>query len=472
MSDIPTAVERFPRLRQSLLARYSDCALMTAFELRAGIATPSPDGLHTSGWSTHRQAGGTVAHAVIQKALHRMLAEREEQVPTDVVEDLLDRELLLEGRRRGERFAIPTDEAMQLRKTLRGWAANTDWTFDEVAGVEVRFSTVVQYELDDGRRVSRELTGQLDVLLIANGHATVVDHKDTWQLPPARGTAADDDTPRKDDGLSPEGFFQQRFYALLVFRTIASIKSVTLRESYIRRGETREATIWRDQLPRLEAEMSAAAARFDRAYDDLAPDAAAVSLPGAAADLVRALDGDGDDLGALDRLRDLVTGKQPPLHEAWEPSPGSHCRYCPKAHDCPIDPDLRGDGGLMEPDEAYAAAGEYLVAKRVTKYRKDQLMRWIDLHGPIRIKDGKRVRFLGFVTTRHTVKPTAAEVLAAQRAGRDPRLLYRTRTGTEFREVTPDAPGVSFMGDDLVGEFERAAEYVRTQNQRTAGRSR
>lgn len=456
-----TAQVRFPRLRQSLLARFSDCALMTAFEIRAGIATSSPDGLHTSGWSTHRQGGGTVAHAVVQKAMHRMLAQGEEVVPAEVVEDLLDRELLLYDRRVGERFAIPPHEAEQLRKTLRGWAGRTEWSIDELAGVEVRMSTVVQYEAPDGQLVDRELTGQLDLLLIANEHATVVDHKDTWQLPPARGDEGESGTSRTDDATSSEGFFQQRFYALLVFRNLPSIRSVTLRENYLRRGETREATIWRDELPRLVAEFSAMAARFDRSYDTLAPDEAAVSLPHAARQLVDALDGDGDDLAALDRLRALVRGQQPALHEAWEPSPGSHCRYCPRAMDCPIDVDLRGDGGLFSEEQAYAAAGEFLKAQRVVKYRREQIMRWVDMHGPIRVRDGKRVRFLGFVTVRHTQKPSAAEVIAAQRAGRDPRKLYRTRVRTEFREVTPDAAGSSFMGDDIVGEFERAAEYVR-----------
>lgn len=465
----PRAVARFPRLRQSQLAHFADCPLSAAFAMRAALPPEDAGQLATSGWSDHRQAGGTLAHAVVARALAEMMAAGHERVSPDAVTEIFNDEIALRKMAPGARFALSAVELTDMLRVLRKWARDNEWTVSEIAGVEMRLETIVQYpdgnpDRIDQRWVDRTLTGQLDLLLISDDdHATVVDQKSGWGLPPARGTESEGGSFKTDDKI--EGYFQQRFYALLVFRTFPSIKSVTLREFYLRRSEPREATIWREDLPQLLAEFGALAERFDAAYEAQAPDHVAVSLHGAARDVVRALDGDGDDLTALDRLRDLIDGNAVPLHRAWPPSPGGHCSYCPKAHDCPVDPDLRGDGAIETPEQAVAIAGEFMVARRVMEARRGQLGRWSEVHGPIRVRDGKRIRFFGYVMARHTSKPGPEEVARAVADGRDPRRLYKTRTRTEFRDFSPDTPGRAWEDGDVVDAFERAAEYQRRQNE-------
>ena len=437
---------------------------MAAFEMRAALP-PAPGTLATSGWSTHRQGGGTVAHAVIARELKEMLADGAERMNPDRVMTFLADELALRDRSPGERFAIPPVEIVQLRKTLRKFARDNEFTTSEVAGVEMRLETAVQYPEDPARidhgQVDRTLTGQIDLLLISDDdHATVCDWKDTWMLPPT--SSADAEGPgsmKTDDKLSAGGYFQQRFYALLVMRAFPSVRSVTLREFYLRRSEPREATIWRDELPRLVDEFGALAERYDRAYATAAPDEVAVSLEGAARDVLAALDGDGDDLAAIAALRALVDGERPPLHRAWEPSPGGHCSYCPEAENCPVPPEHRGAGGIDSAEEAMLVAGTYLKAKRVAELSRERLATWADRHGPIRIRDGKRRRFFGFVTSKVTTKPTADQVARAVAEGRDPRKLYRTRIRTEFRDFSPDTNGAMWDDEDLTDAFERAAAH-------------
>jgi hypothetical protein len=365
-------------VRQSLLAKFADCQLSAGFELALSIVYgPDAEGLHRSGWTSHRAGAGRIAHEVIARSIRHMLAQRPaEQIAPEIVMDFLDEALRQRDRPLAETFAVPPHEVVQLRKTLRKWARENVITIADVYGVEERLEAVVAYVVD-GVTVERTITGQLDLLLLdsTGRHATVPDWKDTWKLPPQHVADEDDEDDADEDKLSPEGYFQQRFYALLVFLTLSSVQSVTTREFYLRRSEPREATIWRHELPDLIAEFSAMVERFDRSAH-----AAFEPAP-----------------KRRKRRKPLATVAQ------WgEPSPGAHCTYCPKAAECPLDPDAREYGGISSPEQAERAAGELLVARRVVKQISRSMESWLNHHGPVRVRDAKRDRVFGhIVTTPH-----------------------------------------------------------------------
>lgn len=436
------ALERFPRVRQSLLAKFSDCQLSAGFELALSIIHgPDAEGLHRSGWTSHRAGAGRIAHEVIAHSLRHMLAREAEQIAPEIVMDFLDEALRQRDRPIAETFAVPPAEIVQLRKTLRKWARDNIITIDEVYGVEERLEAVVSYQVD-GVTVERVITGQLDLLLLTpdQRHATVPDWKDTWKLPP-EASHDDEDEPEGDDKLSPEGYFQQRFYALLVFLALSSVQSVTTREFYLRRSEPREATIWRHELPDLIAEFSAMVERFDRCVH-------AAFEPAQ---------------GRRKRRKPLATITQ------WgEPSPGGHCSYCPKAVECPIDPDARAGGSISSPEAAERAIGELIKARAVAKQIAASAEAWINYHGPVRVRDAKRLRVFGFITTRRTARPTRKQLDEAMLAGRDPRDLYKTTTTTRLSDYTPEAVDVAEAEDDVIELFERAAARARARRERRA----
>jgi hypothetical protein len=444
----PLALRHFPALRQSTLARFADCQLSAGFELSLALVKPG-EYLHRSGWTTARQAAGRIIHATLARALRHMVERGEERIPVEVVLDLYDDELRQATTPVGETFALPAHEDALARRTLRKWARDNSFTIADVAGIEDRLDGAVSYPDGAGGTLERVLTGQLDLLLIdpTGRHATVVDWKDTWKLPAKRGTdddeyddAEDDDA---DDRLSLEGYFQQRFYALLVFQRYPSVQSVTLREFYIRRSKPREATLWRHELPHLLAYLGSMAERFDRCYTE------AMLTPRGRA-----------------RRRPLTTPAQ------WgEPSPGAHCSYCPKALDCPLDRDAREGGAITTPQEAVRFAGALLVAKRAAKQVERSIRTWNDREGPVRVRDGKRDRFFGFVESERVERPTRRAVEEAMLAGRSPLDLFKRKVSTRFTDYSPDQDvTVGLDENDVVEMFERAAEEAQRRRTRRGRR--
>jgi len=447
----PIALAHFPVLRQSMLATFADCQLQAGFDLRMSITRPGTQTLHTSGYTTHRQAAGRLIHSTLGRSIRHMREKRQEFIAPETVIDFWDLELRQAEVPVGETFALPAHEDALARRTLHKWAKDNLITIAELYGIEERLAATIRYPDGAGGFVERVLTGQLDLLLIdpSGAHATVPDWKDTWKLPTKKGSEdeVDDDEEDGDDALSQEGYFQQQFYALLIFLSpqFRGVQSVTLREFYIRRSRPREATIWRHKLPDLLGYFSATAERFDRCYE-----AAVVTRRGRI------------------RRRVLSTPAQ------WgEPSPGAHCSYCPGAQDCPVDKDAREGGAINTPAEAETVAGVLIRAKRVVKQTEASLRTWADREGPVRVRDAKRDRFFGYVETERVERPTKAQVSAAMLAGRDPRKLYKRRVSTAFRDYSPDADVTRGLDDaDVVEMFERAAALAAAETERRRPRSR
>lgn len=435
MAPYPKAIEAFPTLRQSLLASFDVCGLTTKFDLD-----------YCDFWSTAPQARGTIFHRVAARCIEEMVAQREDHIEVDVAlailrdclrQDDVDRlcpecgqpvvqryrvsheqatEDLLAGKLRARKEgAIRTvcedghdhssgftnlsmDSVKDLYWVVKKWAS--EWRFDPatVVAVEDRYRTVALYPDPVGGFVDRLITGQLDCLCVegeADDHAIVLDWKDTWALP-------------GPTSLSHEGYFQQRFYAVLVFDRYPSIQRVTTRECYPRYGpgsrdepgyplNVREATLWRQDLEQIRDEIGALVERFDRTFED----------------------------------------------DTWTPTPGRHCSFCVRPQACPIPEFARGAGRIRSEAEAERVAAQLLVAEIVAKQTKEALSAWADVVGPIPVKDAKGERLYGHREIKRTSRPTqeqvAAEVEQARREGREVRInrLFRTTKGTRFEQYTP-----------------------------------
>lgn len=443
----PTALAHFPVLRQSMLATFADCQLQAGFELRAAIGKPGARVLHTSGYTTHRQAAGRLIHSTLGRALRHMLERTQERIAPEIILDLWDDELRQASEKLADTFALPAHEDVLARKTLRKWA-NDNWiTIAEVYGVEERLAVPIQYPDGAGGFVTRVLTGQLDLLLVdpSGTHATVPDWKDTWKLPP-KASGDDDEDYDDDDTLSLEGYFQQRFYAMLIFLTpeLRGVQSVTLREFYVRRSQPREATLWRHQLPDLVRYFSAETEKFDRCYE-----------------------------AAIRTRRNRVRRRALATPAQWgEPSPGAHCFNCPGRMDCPVPPEARIGGMIGNPAEAQTYGGILLRAKSVVKLIEASMRTWTDHEGPTRVRDAKRDHFLGYVVRERVERPSLRQINEALLAGRDPRELYKRKTSTVFTNYAPTADVTRGLDDeDTVAMFEKAAALAELDRPRPRTRA-
>lgn len=397
MADpFPGAVAAFPRLRQSLLSDFDNCALSAKFAID-----------YEQGWTSHPAARGTLVHRVLAKCLTWMEINGQDSIDGDLAIQILEdsirqHDVPVDGDPLDDEFInLPLREIAQARITVRTWAMYTRWSVADFAGIEKRLSTSLYYPDGDGGLVEREVTGKLDLLLIeSNGeHAIVVDWKDTWGIPTE--TVAE----YADDEISQEGYFQQRFYALLVFRRFPKVQDVTLREFYPRFASgaamdrqsrpinpVREATVNRQAMGDILLEMSALIERFDRSIE-------------------------------TDRFR---------------PAPGSHCSYCSRPEACTIRDTARGEGRISSQAEAERVAGMMQVTKSISKQHTAALRAWANTHGEVEIKDAKRPRVYGPVVRQETRSPTRDEISAAHARGVDPATLYTTRDVVKFVVHTPE----------------------------------
>jgi hypothetical protein len=187
----------------------------------------------------------------------------------------------------------------------------------------------------------------------------IVTHNTTRKAPAQGPTRHEERGQHWDDPdhVSYMGYFQQRFYGLLVLRNFPAVQRVRLREFYPLEGVARYATIYRGDLEHLEREFSALVEVLDRA---------------------------------------LASGSDGP---AWTPSPGRHCSYCPAPQRCPIEGDVRvREGGITSHAEAERAAAEFVVASEVRGVLREALKAWVDVYGPVRVKAAKgryELRFNG-----------------------------------------------------------------------------
>lgn len=418
MTSYTRSVERFRTLRQSRLSTFDRCALSSSFEEE-----------YMNGWSTIEQASGTIFHRFAARALVDIEGLSEPETDEDgkkikptipagtlpaelaipILEDVLRQEdidvkcpeprcglpiVRREGGRiyceRGHDHSsdfvnLPSEAVKELRWIVIKWAYESKFDIKNLIDVEMREQAPITYVDPDGSTVKRMLTGQLDALFTndTDDEFVVLDWKSGWGLPGPNDVGFD-------------GYFQQRFYAWIVFRKYPSAQKVTLKEIYVRFGETREATVFRSDMEDVEAELSALALRFDRAH-----------------------------------------------HERnFPPTPGHHCQFCPRPTACPIFPGARGKGVITNAEMAAQVAREITVAEAALKARKEALAAYTGVHGPEEVSSHKGRRVWGHKVINRTARPdkkAMQKALALQRSGVPINWddLYRTSQGTRFELHTP-----------------------------------
>lgn len=360
----------YPALRQSILAKYDDCPLSALFEMR-----------YSNGWSTHPQAGGTIFHRFMARYLRTLQGTKDSEGHyEETMEPAEALEILYETVRQRDiplhdRVRVPLRDMPKLLIAVKKICA-VPFSIDRIVDVERRLWAEIVYPSPDpgGGLVTRSVTGQLDLLIFQPPDgAVVVDWKHTWQPPAERKETGelDKDAERR---LSYEGYFQQRFYALLVMANYRNVNWVELREYYPLRAKTRRARVTRAQLEHVIREMQAVVEAFDTSV-----------MTGT--HVVTRVDG-------VETLVE-VAGKGVE-GDAWGPEPGKHCDFCVKPGACPVEREARGEGAITSFAQAEQYAAEALVATRVRKHRLEAAKAWVAAHGSIRVKDSKGRRMLGW----------------------------------------------------------------------------
>jgi hypothetical protein len=410
----PRAMERFPVLRQSTLSAFDNCGLSAAFDIE-----------FRHGWNMAHQGRGTMFHRVAAESLRQMFRMKEDTIPVDVALEILADVLRQDeadricpkcgnlkikpgvdnrGRRtctKGHKFAtqlvnLPVDQIRDLYWVVIKWAHESAFDIELLVDVEQRLEGELRYPNRNGGWVPRRLSGQIDALLVDQTatHAVVIDWKDMWALPAQH--------PESDDEVSFKGYFQQRFYAWLIFKNYPSVQRVTLRERYVRYSESREATVSRVMEEEIERELAQLAERFDRAFD---------------------------------RKPATVV-----------PTPGKHCSFCLMPTRCTIPQVARGEGRVTTEKEAVALAWQITVAEEINKDARKAAAAWAEIHGPIPTTDAKGPRVLGYVPEVRTRRPNIEQIEQAEREKGRPltaaeiRRLYQTKTGTRFKFYRPEKP--------------------------------
>ncbi len=401
MSDAPypRALARFPTLRQSLLGAFDLCHLEPLMELEGHYigGLDDPDRIQ---WSSHEQARGIIGHrwvGVLLKLLSSLgqdaLADDvecercgaqpnqdDDEGPdyqegnacpvcdgtlkrvalTDVALDLLyevQRQMDVEDR---DVVTLPAHERRTLEWVVMKFAREQRFKIGNLVSIEERLEATIEYPNPVGGTVTRRITGQIDALFAERDedgrvHAHAPDWKFTWAIPGA-------------SSISTEGYWQQRVYALLVLRNYPSVDKVTLREvyPYFGAGESgtenhREATLSRDDLPRLEQQVAVIAEAFDRTWE--------------AFETERELRAEWDGEPELrEELGEKLAAAQRRLRALSKPSPGNpQCGYCPAPHRCPIVESVRVHGTVRTAEDAKRVAAELVVINRSKKHREEAL---------------------------------------------------------------------------------------------------
>lgn len=321
----------YPVFRQSLLGSFDRCPLAVRFALE-GYPFNSPEA-----------ARGIVFHLFMEKYLATIRETRERNMPaSEAIEVLREAEAQLD---------VPDDEFVHVptseRELLRICAVMISGKMlssERIVAIEERLFTTIAYESAQGR-VERVVSGKPDVLIADPPDGVVVPDWKTTRSPPPAPAAKDSG---KNDPQSEEGWFQQRLYALLIWRNYPQVERVILREWYVPAGESRDATLhrWKD-AEHVEREVAATVQELDRA---------------------------------------LAGGHDSKL---WSPSPGRHCRYCPRPMSCPVDRLDRPFPAPLTDEEALRWAGEYLKVDRRRTWLREALRTHATANGPIPVVSEK-----------------------------------------------------------------------------------
>lgn len=399
----PKALEEFPVLRQSTLATFDECGLASLFDRR-----------YRKTWSDAASGRGIIWHRWAAKAMREMA---DQSTPTHIVDRLevdVGLAILLETLRQAdvpmdEVVNIPMREIHDLTWMVKKFCYETRWNIAGLVDVEQRLDWTVRYPNPYGGWVDRQISGQLDVLF-AEGinleRGIVIDYKTGWWLPPV-------------SEISESGFFQQKCYGLLGMRNHLPLTSMTLREFYPRYSQPREATLYRDQLDEIEADISALVERFDRSVQE----------------------------------------------DVWHPSPGKHCGYCPRPTACPIFPTAKRSGRIRTEEEAELVAAQILVNDAANKQNKEALKAWTGVHGSVPVRDAKGPRVYGHQPQRKVLRPTREELERGLQTGESLDDLYREQLGSRFAVHIPKPELKEEEDDDLLRQLELSIAQAQERKQ-------
>lgn len=360
LPDGPVPVERViemnPVIRQSLWARFNDCHLGGLFEMRAGR------------FSNPYAAAGTLFHSFAAEALRTMREQKETRIPPAEALEIMYEVAAQRDVEPWDRVVLPQQFWPHLRLCVLKFAKDMSFSVDMLVAIEERITVPLPYRMPDGSAGERLFSGQPDALLFdPPDGAVVIDFKTGRALPPEPRKALDEYTYMDSEKealtrLSWEGYAQQRAYGMLVMRRYPSVQRVTLREVYVYRGVTREATIFRADLEHVEREIATDLEQLDRAVA-AGPRFAGTGLP----------------------------------RDPWPASPGRSCSWCSGANRCPIEATARSYKAIASPEEAERAAAEFHVADGVRATTRKALKEYCEVTGeliPVRNAKGRKV--MGF----------------------------------------------------------------------------
>lgn len=373
--------ERPTTFRQSLLRSFEVCPRRALHELLI------PGDLSVGNVEATADLG-SAAHAVlieILATLRREGASIDGQGRAQHAEQLSTQEgieIMYETLGRGE-WVLPTSEREQLRHFVLSFCSNERYRVKptRIMAMEQRLS--LDLLCSDGK--TRTLTGQPDVIMAdAPAGLVVVDFKTGRGKPPSPRQMPEEGAPIVGrEYLSPEGPVQLLIYGLLALREYPAAQHVTLRELWLRFGETREATLTRDDLEHVEREVALQMMLLDRAIDE------------------------GPDSGS----------------KLTNPRPGRQCvRGCPVSTSCPIPEEQRGEGAISSPEDADENARRMVKVTAVRTALIARLKAWHELTGHCpEVGDGTQVRWEGEKGSRKfgAFPPDPAEAAPVPTVGSD-----------------------------------------------------
>lgn len=262
---------------------------------------------------------GTVFHAIAAEVLRALYQYGGEAVPGKEGWARVPSEeafvIAREVYSRPDMPPLPSKERRELAMLVRQFVAQA-WPMSRIWLIEKRLMCEVAGP--DG--VLRTLTGKPDVIFTDPPDGfSVVDHKTGYERPPKPKV----DEPQewnRDNGrpyLGAGGSTQLDLYGLLVLKNKPDAKYVTLEEHHWRWGETRRATLWREELEHVEVEIGT----------------------------------------HLMKMEAMLQGRA-----AAVPRAGAHClTRCPRPRDCPIPPVERGEGAIINMADMEAYGEQWLV---------------------------------------------------------------------------------------------------------------
>jgi RecB family exonuclease len=203
---------------------------------------------------------GVAAHAILEAYLRRCVEARQPRLPGPL--DALAQTLYADRRR-----PIPAGlwrQALHLvRPFLEDWAVPWPWVVD----VERRYALDEAGQLADPSQPDVLVRGQLDLVIVQAGTATVIDWKSGWQV-------ADED--ELATGWAPG------IYAAMVWAWASGLDHVRVEYWYLRTRQVRRVDICREAAQEALAWTRAASRRIAAALDAPDPDAAFPARPGRA----------------------------------------------------------------------------------------------------------------------------------------------------------------------------------------------